>query len=311
MVNKKKLILDVDTGIDDAIGILLAVKSNRFDMLGMTTVCGNVSVDAATLNTCKVLELIEADDIPVIKGSATPLLRAPHYEHRVHGEDGIGGALKDVEPKKTADAGFAPDFIIDQVMQCSKQVTLVLTGPLTNLALAVKKCPELIHHVKEVIFMGGVVQGQGNVTPVAEFNTYADPEAAKLVLDAGFPTLTQVGLDVTRQVLLTDERIDAIQNETLAHYIRESTSIYRQRYFERNGLWACAMHDPLAVSLAIDKQLVSTQAFHVDVETKSEFCDGQMICDFQHQWKKERNVQVCTDVDADAFFDLLINTMNA
>ncbi|MBU8696536.1 nucleoside hydrolase [Bacillus pumilus] len=311
MVNKKKLILDVDTGIDDAIGILLAVKSNRFDMLGITTVCGNVSVDAATLNTCKVLELIEADDIPVIKGSATPLLRAPHYEHRVHGEDGIGGALKDVEPKKTADAGFAPDFIIDQVMQCSKQVTLVLTGPLTNLALAVKKCPELIHHVKEVIFMGGVVQGQGNVTPVAEFNTYADPEAAKLVLDAGFPTLTQVGLDVTRQVLLTDERIDAIQNETLAHYIRESTSIYRQRYFERNGLWACAMHDPLAVSLAIDKQLVSTQAFHVDVETKSEFCDGQMICDFQHQWKKERNVQVCTDVDADAFFDLLINTMNA
>lgn len=235
----------------------------------------------------------------------------PHYEHRVHGEDGIGGALKDARPKKTADAGFAPDFIIEQVLQYSKQVTLVLTGPLTNLALAVKKCPELNHHVKEVIFMGGVVKGQGNVTPVAEFNTYADPEAAKLVLDAGFPLLTQVGLDVTRQVLLTDERIDAIQNETLAAYIRESTSIYRQRYFERNGVWACAMHDPLAVSLAINKQLVSTQAFHVEVETKSEFCDGQMICDFQHQWEKERNVQVCTDVDAEAFFDLLIKTMNS
>lgn len=280
-------------------------------MLGMTTVCGNVSVDAATLNTCKVLELVEAEEIPVIKGAATPLLRAPHYEHRVHGEDGIGGALKDVEPKKTADEGFAPDFIIDQVMQYSQQVTLVLTGPLTNLALAVKKCPELIHHVKEVIFMGGVVQGQGNVTPVAEFNTYADPEAAKLVLEAGFPSLTQVGLDVTRQVLLTDEKIDAIQNETLASYIRESTSIYRQRYFERNGVWACAMHDPLAVSLAIDKQHVSTQAFHVDVETKSEFCDGQMICDFQHQWEKERNVQVCMDVDAEAFFELLIQVMNS
>lgn len=311
MANTKKLILDVDTGIDDAIGILLAVKSKQFDILGITTVCGNVSVDAATLNTCKVLELVEADNIPVIKGSATPLLRAPHYEHRVHGEDGIGGALKDVRPKKTADAGFAPDFIIEQVLQYSNQVTLVLTGPLTNLALAIKKCPELIHHVKEVIFMGGVVKGQGNVSPVAEFNTYADPEATKLVLDAGFPSLTQVGLDVTRQVLLTDERIDAIQNETLAAYIRESTSIYRQRYFERNGVWACAMHDPLAVSLAIDKKLVSTQAFHVVVETKSEFCDGQMICDFQHQWEKERNVQVCMDVDAEAFFDLLIKTMNS
>ncbi|KEP28801.1 MULTISPECIES: nucleoside hydrolase [Bacillus] len=311
MANTKKLILDVDTGIDDAIGILLAVKSKQFDILGITTVCGNVSVDAATLNTCKVLELVEADNIPVIKGSATPLLRAPHYEHRVHGEDGIGGALKDARPKKTADAGFAPDFIIEQVLQYSNQVTLVLTGPLTNLALAVKKCPELIHHVKEVIFMGGVVKGQGNVSPVAEFNTYADPEAAKLVLDAGFPSLTQVGLDVTRQVLLTDERIDAIQNETLAAYIRESTSIYRQRYFERNGVWACAMHDPLAVSLAINKELVSTQAFHVEVETKSEFCDGQMICDFQHQWEKERNVQVCMDVDDEAFFDLLIKTMNS
>ncbi|MBZ9521803.1 nucleoside hydrolase [Bacillus safensis] len=311
MANTKKLILDVDTGIDDAIGILLAVKSKQFDILGITTVCGNVSVDAATLNTCKVLELVEADNIPVIKGSATPLLRAPHYEHRVHGEDGIGGALKDVRPKKTADAGFAPDFIIEQVLQYSNQVTLVLTGPLTNLALAIKKCPELIHHVKEVIFMGGVVKGQGNVSPVAEFNTYADPEAAKLVLDAGFPSLTQVGLDVTRQVLLTDERIDAIQNETLAAYIRESTSIYRQRYFERNGVWACAMHDPLAVSLAINKELVSTQAFHVEVETKSEFCDGQMICDFQHQWEKERNVQVCMDVDDEAFFDLLIKTMNS
>lgn len=138
MANTKKLILDVDTGIDDAIGILLAVKSKQFDILGITTVCGNVSVDAATLNTCKVLELVEADNIPVIKGSATPLLRVPHYEHRVHGEDGIGGALKDARPKKTADAGFAPDFIIEQVLQYSKQVTLVLTGPLTNLALAVK-----------------------------------------------------------------------------------------------------------------------------------------------------------------------------
>ncbi|MGG1695889.1 nucleoside hydrolase [Bacillus zhangzhouensis] len=311
MANTKKLILDVDTGIDDAIGILLAVKSKQFDILGITTVCGNVSVDAATLNTCKVLELVDAVEIPVIKGAAAPLLRAPHYEHWVHGEDGIGGALKDAQPKKTADEGFAPDFIIEQVLQYSQQVTLVLTGPLTNLALALKKCPELIHHVKEVIFMGGVVQGQGNVTPVAEFNTYADPEAAKLVLEAGFPSLTQVGLDVTRQVLLTDERIDAIQNETLASYIRESTSIYRQRYFERNGVWACAMHDPLAVSLAINKQLVSTQAFHVEVETKSELCDGQMICDFQHQWEKERNVQVCMDVDVEAFFELLIQVMNS
>ncbi|MGE6630576.1 nucleoside hydrolase [Bacillus sp. NPDC077027] len=311
MVNQKKLILDVDTGIDDAIGIILAVKSQQFDILGITTVCGNVSVDAATLNTCKVLELIDAGNIPVVKGASTPLLRAPHYEHRVHGEDGIGGALKDAQPKKQADAGFAPDFIIDSVLAHSKEVTLVLTGPLTNLALAIKKCPELIHHVKEVIFMGGVVEGQGNVTPVAEFNTYADPEAAKIVLEAGFESLTQVGLDVTRQVLLTDERIEAFTNQKLADYIRESTDIYRQRYFERHGMWACAMHDPLAVSLAIDKGLVKTETFHVNVETKSEFCDGQMICDFQHQLGEQKNVHVCLEVNADSFFDLMTQVINS
>lgn len=187
-------------------------------------------------------------------------------------------------------------------MNFPDEVTLVMTGPLTNLALAVKKCPQITKLVKEVIFMGGVVQGVGNVTPTSEYNTYVDPEAAKIVLQAGFESITQVGLDVTRKVLLDEEHIQLIQNDALADYISESTSDYRKRYFERNGIWACAMHDPLAVAIALQNDLVTREEYYVDVETKSEICDGQMVCDFQNRLNKPPNAHVCLDVNAEVVF---------
>lgn len=172
----KRVILDVDTGIDDALAILLAVKSRRLDILGITTVCGNVSLRQATDNTCKILELVDANVIPVIAGAAKPLVRESHYEHRVHGQDGLGGALPD-SASKQAEEGFAPDFIVEQAKRFPGELTLIMTAPLTNLALALMKCPELPSLLKEVIFMGGVVRGHGNITPTAEYNTYVDPEA--------------------------------------------------------------------------------------------------------------------------------------
>ncbi|MGE6375861.1 nucleoside hydrolase [Peribacillus muralis] len=308
---KKKLILDVDTGIDDAIGIILAVKSRQFDILAITTVNGNVSLDTATLNTCKILDMLGEQDISVIKGANAPLIRPSFFEHRIHGEDGIGGALANVPVTKRPDEGFAADFIINSILNFPEEVTLIMTGPLTNLALAVKKCPQITQLVKEVIFMGGVVQGGGNVTPTSEYNAFVDPEAAKIVLHAGFRSITQVGLDVTRKVLLSEEHIQAIQNQELADYISESTSDYRKRYFERNGVWACAMHDPLAVGIALQKDLVTTKEYYVDIETKSEICDGQMVCDFQNRLMKPANAHVCLDVDAEAFFDLFIRTIHS
>jgi purine nucleosidase len=308
---KDKLILDVDTGIDDAIGIILAVKSQKFDILGITTVNGNVSLNTATSNTCKILDLIEVDDIPVIKGANTPLLRKPFFEHRIHGKDGLGGALKEVPVKHQISDGFAPDFIINSILSFPGEVTLVLTGPLTNLALAVKKCPQITKHVKEVIFMGGVVKGVGNVTPTSEFNAFVDPEAVKIVLHAGFPTITQVGLDVTRKALLTKEHIQLLQDERLADYINESTGDYQQKYFSRYGIHACAMHDPLAVGIAIQRNLVSTEKLYVDVETKSELCDGQLVCDFQNRLNKSPNLQVCLEIEHDAFFELFVRILNS
>jgi purine nucleosidase len=307
----KKVILDVDTGVDDALGILLAVKSKQMDVLGITTVNGNVSLDMATHNTCKIIDMLGSCDIPVIKGSVAPLMRDVYFEHRIHGEDGLGGALHDVPVKKKPDEGFAPDFIVNSILSFPKEVTLVMTGPLTNLALAVKKCPEIVNYVKEVIFMGGVVKGIGNVTPAAEYNMYVDPEAAKIVFHAGFPSLTQVGLDVTRQVLLSDGHIDAIEDSALAAYVRQSTADYRERYYERNQVRACAMHDPLAVAVALTKDLVKTESYYVDIETKSEICDGQTVCDFQNRLMKKTNMDVCLEVDTKGFFDMFLRILNS
>ncbi|MBP1154156.1 MULTISPECIES: nucleoside hydrolase [unclassified Paenibacillus] len=307
---KKKVILDVDTGIDDALGILLAVRSKQFDILGITTVNGNVSLDKATENTCKILKLLEAAErIPVIRGADRPLIRPAVFEYRVHGEDGLGGALSDMQFERTAADGFAPDFIIDSAAQHPGEITLVMTGPLTNLALAVRKDPRLVQHVKEVIFMGGVVQSFGNVTPTAEYNMYVDPEAAKIVMHAGFRSLTQVGLDVTRRALLTEEHIGLLADSPLGPYVRKSTEDYMKRYFERNGVRACAMHDPLAIGVALNRGLVTTGHYYVDVETRSDLCDGLTVCDFQNRLNRQPNVHVCLEVDAEVFFRLFIGAL--
>lgn len=309
---RTKVILDVDTGIDDALGIMLAVKSGRFDVLGITTVNGNVSLEQATENTGKVLQLLGVEEqISVIKGAAKPLVRSSYFEHRVHGADGIGGALTDMRVHIPPAAGFGPDFIVEQVRQHPGEVTLLMTGPLTNLALAVLKYPQLTSEVKEVIVMGGVVKGFGNVTPTAEYNMYVDPEAAKVVMHAGFPRLTLVGLDVTRQALLSEEHIDQLGDTPIGRYVRQSTAAYRQRYFERNGVRACALHDPLAIGVALQRELVTIIPYYVDVETRSELCDGQTVCDFQNRLNKEANVLVCTEVDAEGFLQLFIDALRA
>lgn len=309
---RKKVILDVDTGIDDALGILLAIRSGTMDVLGITTANGNVSLDQATENTCKILQLIGADrHIPVVRGANKPLMRPTHFEQRVHGKDGLGGALRDMPVRMKTAEGHASDFIAEQVRRHAGKVTLVMTAPLTNLALAVMKYPELVHEVEEVIVMGGVVQGFGNITPTAEYNMYVDPEAAKIVFQAGFPSLTLVGLDVTRKALLTEEHIRELGDSPIGRYVKESTADYMQRYYERNGVRACALHDPLAVGVALNKKLVATRHYYVDVETRSELCDGQTVCDFQSRLTRQPNVHVCLDVEADEFLKLFVQTLRA
>lgn len=307
----RKIILDVDTGIDDALGILLAVKGGVADIAAITTVSGNVSLQKATNNTCKILELIGAQDIPVVQGAFCPLMREPRFEHDVHGVDGLGGALKEMTPSNKPAEGFAPDFIIRTVKENPGSMTLIMTGPLTNLALALRKCAELPELVDEVVFMGGVVNARGNITPVAEFNMYVDPEAARIVFQAGFKKLTMVGLDVTSKVLFTDDHIAQLTNPTIKNYVSVSLNDYMDRYARRHeGIRASLLHDPLAVGVALYSGLVTTKAYHVDIETRSELCDGQTVCDFNDRLLKPANMNVCVEVDSEAFLQLFIETLN-
>ncbi|MDQ0206832.1 nucleoside hydrolase [Alkalicoccobacillus murimartini] len=306
----RKVLLDVDTGVDDALGIILAIHSKELDVVAITTVNGNVSLETATLNTCKIVEMTGASSIPIIPGANQPLERSSYFEHRIHGADGIGGALADVHPTKKPENVYAPDYMIELAKSSSQPLSFIMTGPLTNLAEAIKKCPELPSYIDEVVFMGGVVADPGNVTPVAEYNMYVDPEAARVVFEAGFKKLTQVGLDVTRKALLTEDHLQQLDDTKYGAYIRQSTSDYMTRYIERNGVKACAMHDPLAVAVAINPDLVQTTLLSVDIETSSRLCDGQTVCDFQNRLQKTPNIHVSLEVDAEAFLKLFVHTIS-
>ncbi|WP_424236793.1 nucleoside hydrolase [Bhargavaea ginsengi] len=301
----KKLLLDVDTGIDDAIALLLAAKES--ELIGVTTVNGNTSLDNATVNTLKVLSLIGREDIPVVRGADRPLLREPHFEARVHGDDGIGGALGDMEPGTPAE-GFAPDFIIEQAEKHKGELTLVLLAPLTNMALAVRKEPRLKDWLKEVVIMGGALDTPGNITPKAEFNIFVDPEAAKVVFQAGLP-VTLVGLDVTEKTLLDEPHVREMAGNAEGEFIREATVQYMNRYEEMTGSRACSMHDPLAVGVALDRSFVRTERLYVDVEVDSSLCDGQTVCDFNKVTGHEPNMDVCLGVEGERFIRYLIQSM--
>ncbi len=303
----KKVIIDVDTGIDDAIGILLAEKSGQADILGITTVNGNTSLEQATINTRKVTKLLGRDDLKVVQGAARPLLREPFFEVSVHGNDGIGGALKEMEVE-IRDEGFAPDFIIEQAKKYPGEITVILLAPLTNMALAIRKEPRLKDLLKELVIMGGAVDLPGNITPAAEYNMYIDPEAAKIVLHSGIP-ITMVGLDVTSNTLLTKKDVAAIKKGPIHDFVAESTVHYMNHYLQRNGFEACSMHDPLAVGVALDRTLVKTEKYFVDIETKSELCDGKTVCDFKNYYQREPNVNVCMEVDGARFIETLVETL--
>jgi len=308
-IRKKKVILDVDTGIDDAIAILLAIASPELEVLGITTVSGNIDLESATKNTLKVLKLIGREDVPVYKGALKPLWRAIRYAKEVHGNCGLAGQLSEVEPGE-AQSLSAGDFIKAQVDRYPGEITLIMTGPETNLGVLLMQERTLALKFKEIIVMGGVADGRGNESPVAEFNIAIDPEAADLVFHSGAP-LTMVGLDVTRKALLRKSDIDALQaNEEVKRFIDLVTREYRQRFAAVNGFEACLMHDPLAVAVAVDPSIVKCVSRYVGVETESRYCDGQTVCDFDGRWGKTPNTEVCVDLDVDRFLELLTSRLN-
>lgn len=315
----RKVIIDCDPGHDDALAILLAAK--HLDVLGITTVAGNQTLDKVTANALKVLEFAELTHIPVAKGMGRPLVRPPRHAPEVHGETGLDGP--DLPPPTTPlHPQHAVDFIIETLMS-TDGVTLVPIGPLTNIATALRREPRIAGRVWEISLMGGSLTF-GNSTPAAEFNIYVDPEAAHVVFSSGVP-IKMCGLNLTRQVLAGPaeiERIRALGNRT-GRIVAEFLTFYSERIRARSGLIGGALHDPCAVAWLIDPTLIEATPLHVTVELRGEHTLGMTVCDYRHLRSagadagdiegvhrgEPPNAEVGLRIDAPRFFDLLVNTL--
>mgnify|MGYP000507012154 CR=1 FL=1 len=315
----EKIILDTDIGVDDALALILALKSRELQLEAVTTVSGNVHVDKSTKNALKILELMNRKDVPVARGAAKPLRRKLHTAEHIHGKDGLGDSGLP-EPKiKPADKD-AVDLIIEKVSENPGEITLVPIGPLTNIALAVRKKPQITEKIKSIVLMGGAYgvtpYGCGNVTPVAEFNIYTDPEAAKIVFESGIE-ITAIGLDVTTdpEALLTWRDLEIIKEadtkaaEIIAEMLKKPMSMMEKC----TGRRAMAVHDAMAVSYLIWRDLFTVKKYRVDIETKGEFTTGQTVTDRRPETlrgdikTRKPNVHVCTSVKGRKFINLLIS----
>jgi purine nucleosidase len=292
----KKIILDCDPGIDDALAIAYAVGSAELDLVGITTVAGNVGLDTTTANALRLREFLGAHTVPVTAGSAIPLLRPLMTAAHVHGTGGLGQARLP-PPTTSAHPGHAVDFMVGTVMAAPGEITLVATGPLTNIALALRREPALATSVRDFVIMGGSTT-RGNVTPAAEFNIAVDPEAAAIVFAAGW-TVTMVGLDVTLQATAHQAvtgRLAALGR------LADELLLPCLRGYADSELADPAVHDVCAVAYVAQPDLLGCAPARVEVETAGRWTSGMTVTDFQAD-PASRNALVATTIDVPAFWD--------
>ncbi|MBB5235430.1 nucleoside hydrolase [Deinococcus budaensis] len=299
------VILDGDPGLDDAIAWLLAFASPEdLEVLALTTVHGNVGLDRTTRNAGVTLALAGAD-VPIYAGADRPLLRELVTAANVHGETGLPAADLP-EPVREPETEHAVNFIVRTVRERPGEITLVATGPLTNVALAFRLAPDLPGKVREVVWMGGST-GEGNRTPSAEFNALADPHAAQIVLTSG-ARVRMFGLNATMQAVATPERVERLRGlgNRAGRVSAELLTFYAGIYRERYGLSGGALHDPLAVAAVIRPKLCRMQPMNVQVETHEGLNLGRTVCDLYGVTGEPANVEVAVEVDDEAFFELLL-----
>ncbi|MEA4869332.1 Pyrimidine-specific ribonucleoside hydrolase RihA [bioreactor metagenome] len=298
-MKKLPMLLDCDTGVDDAVAILLCKYLNNLELVAATCVAGNVEVEKTTLNTLRVLELAGMTQIPVYAGAKQPLMGVQVIASHIHGENG----LNDMElplPKRKPEQMPAWDAIYEYAKKYAGELVIVAIGPLTNLALAIAKYKELPKLVKRIVIMGGAATG-GNITPSAEFNVYADPEAADMVLTCGADVYL-CGLDVTMASYFTPEELDelAALGSRQAVFARDVMQGILQ-FYRAYSLSGVAFHDPVTVLYADDDSYFQTDRAGVRVETKGRITRGKTVTDLYSDKQMEHNAYLVTKVDREAF----------
>ncbi|GAA2431533.1 nucleoside hydrolase [Actinomadura vinacea] len=309
-----RVVIDCDPGIDDAIALLLAYASPELDVAGITTVAGNVGLDQVVDNALRLCDLIggAAASTPVLRGHAGPLARGRRQpDEPVHGAYGLGG-VELPQATRAANPGHAVDWTAGEVRARPGEITLIATAPLINVAGLLHTHPGAGAALREIVVMGGAAFAPGNVTPAAEFNFYADPEAARYVTESGVP-LRIVGLDVTRAALtpLADAETLIADGGPATSAAGRMLRHLIERYEWRHGVRACAVHDALAVAAAIEPGLLEWTEAWVTVECAGEFTRGALVADVHGRSGHAPNALVATGVDADAFRAFMLSRLLA
>lgn len=310
-VTARKIIIDTDPGQDDAVAILLALASpDDLEVLAITTVAGNVPLPLTTVNALKMVELAGRPEVPVYAGSARPMVRPLITAEYVHGKTGLDGAdLPD--PVTPPGAGHAVDRIIDLVMAHEPgTITLCPLGPLTNIALAMVREPAIVPRIEQIVLMGGGFFEGGNTTPAAEFNIFVDPHAADVVFRSGVP-LTVMPLDVTHRALMVPRHLERFRamGTPVGEAVHGLLAFYERYDVEKYGLEGGPLHDPCVIAHLLDPGLFRGRSIHVTVETTSETTMGMTVADWWGMTGRPANAMWMRQVDADGFFDLLVDRL--
>ena len=307
----RKIIIDTDPGQDDAVAIILALASPELEVLGLTTVAGNVPLARTQENARIICQIAGRGDVAVYAGCDRPLLRDLVTAEHVHGKTGLDGVPL-FQPAAPLAPGHAVDFIIDTLRrEAPGTVTLVPIGPLTNIATAFRKAPDIIARVQEIVLMGGAYFEVGNITPAAEFNIYVDPEAAAEVFAAAVP-LTVMSLDVTHKALTSRAWVEAMRESgPVGQAIASWTDFFERYDREKYGSLGAPLHDPCTIGWLIRPDLFKGKHINVVIETKGEFTQGMTVADWWGVSGRPANAMFISDLDRDGFFDLLVQRVTA
>ena len=307
---QRKILLDCDPGHDDAVAMMLAWGNPSIELLGVTTVGGNQTLGKVTRNALSVATVVGMHDVPIAAGCRLPLVRPVEIAPDVHGDSGLDG-VELPEPAVELDPRHGVDLIIETIMSNEPgTVTLVPTGPLTNIAMAARKEPRIVERVQEVVLMGGGYH-VGNWSPVAEFNIKVDPEAAHIVFNEKWP-IVMVGLDLTHQALATDEvaeRIAAVPG-SVSQFTLGLFTFFRKAYQDAQGFDFPPVHDPCTLAYLIDPTIVETVKVPVDVELNGSLTTGMTVADFRAPAPEDGHTKVATRLDAPRFWGLVVDAID-